>query len=341
MSGPIKSSTEASLRIRPTLLIFLSLLLLGGSAVLSSPRADAVDRTVVIPAKIDWRIHKITNGCTLVGLVAWPEQKGATRWTLDYTRDGNRIIDPVDGRPFDDAKYADYGWSPGAGMHWASMYVSSHGGAISPTECEDELAELAPRYTNVKVRVTLKPEAKIAGMVKARDGSPLSGIRVRAGGRADRTDAKGRYSIAMPERERTYRVRASGPGFAFRPKDRRITVRPGRTARANFKAEGYVIEVRVTRSCPDATTSDDGNPAQCRPWVKGAKASAQKAGGGKVVSVFTRHDGTAVMMVDEAGKYRFLISYEGKKWRRTASVTSRTVTVERNISRSGSGLYVR
>lgn len=304
--------------------------------------AAAKGKTVVLPVTMDWRIafHGV-SACSSWGLATWPEQKGAIGWDLRYRvgdQEGSKQLSPR----FDDEKFKQFGWSPAKGMHWHGLSYSgaAHlGGA--PVSCDEIQAKQKALVSDVRIAITLADNATIAGVVKAPDGSPLRGVRVRAGGRGARTGADGRYEIDVPEKARTYRVRASKAGLTFRPRIRRVAVQPGRTSRASFRALGHVILVRVTRDCPDAVSSDDDDKQQCKPSVRGARVTAKQVGGGKVVAVRTGRNGTAVMVVEEAGTYRMKISYDGKTWRDPVRVKSRKVVVTRNISRSGAGLYVR
>lgn len=304
--------------------------------------AAAKGKAVVLPVTMDWRIaqHSV-SACSSWGLATWPEQKGAIGWELRY-RVGDQEASKHLSPPFDDEKFKQYGWSPAKGMHWHGLSYSggSHlGGA--PVSCDAFQARQKALVSDVRIAIDIAADATIAGVVKAPDGSPLPGVRVRAGGHGARTGADGRYEIDVPEKARTYRVRASKAGLTIRPRSRRVAVRPGRTSRASFRALGHVILVRVTRDCPDAVSSDDDGEQQCEPWVKGARATAVKVGGGRIVAARTGRDGTAVIIVEEAGRYRVKISHDGKTWRDPVSVTSRKVTVTRNISRSGAGLFVR
>lgn len=311
----------------------LSILLFGGAAMVAT-QADAATRTVDVPTPIEFRVWQPDpGGCEVRGLISWPEMEGAIGWTLNYTFNGKPRSETLS-PPFHDHEFESRGWAPAEGMHWYAISRSGKfhmGGA--PVNCDEILADLPPLFSEVKVTITLQPATRIAGVVKARDGSPLSGIRVRAGGRGDLTDAKGRYVIEVPGEARTYRVRTVGPAFAFRPRGRQVTVEPGKTSRVSFRARAYAIEVIVIQNCK-ATPGNDADKKPCKPRVKGAKAAARKVGSAKTQTVVTRPDGTALILVKDAGTYRVWVSYNGKRWTRSARVTSGKATVRQNVSRS-------
>lgn len=312
--------------------------------------AAATGKTVEVPVTMDWRIgHSGVSACSSWGLATWPAQKGATAWELRYhfsppnpaaAGERTKHLSP----PFDDDEFERFGWSPGKGKHWHGLSYSgrSHFGG-SPVSCDDLQAKQKATISNVRIAITLAPDATIAGVVKAPDGSPLRGVRVRAGGRGARTGADGRYEIDVPEKARTYRVTASKAGLTFRPKSRRVAVQPGRTSRASFKAKGHAVLVRVTRTdCPIASSSDDGDERKCKPGVKGAKVTARKVGGGSSpVSARTDADGSVLLIVEKVGPHRFKVTYNGKTEYRSANVKPSKVTVLRPISSSWGGAYVR
>lgn len=307
--------------------------------------AAATGRTIEVPVTMDWRIHQPSvSACTSWGLATWPEKKGATSWELRYhfspgnpAAAGERTVRLTP--PFDDEKFKQYGWEPGKGKHWHGL---SYAGAFhfggAPVTCDP--ARQKSIISNVRIAITLRPDATIAGVVKAPDGSPLRGVRVQAGARSARTGADGRYEIDVPEKERTYKVTASKARLRFKPRSRSVKVQPGRTSRANFRAQGHVIEVRVIRDCP-AVASDDSDKQQCAPGVKGARATVTKVGRGRSWRVTTRSDGTVMIVVKEAGRYRIVGAHGGKTWRDYFRVRSDKVIIERNISSTMSGIYHR
>lgn len=322
-----------------TVLVAAALALHAGSAVAA--------KTIEVPVTMDWRIAQPSvSACTSWGLATWPEKKGATSWELRYhfspgnpAAAGERTVSLSP--PFDDEDFKQYGWEPGKGKHWHGLSRSGtfhFGGA--PVSCDELQGRQKSTISNVRIAITLRPDATIAGVVKAPDGSPLRGVRVQAGARSARTGADGRYEIDVPEKERTYKVTASKARLRFKPRSRSVKVQPGRTSRANFRAQGHVIEVHVIRDCP-AVASDDSDKQQCVPGVKGARATVTKVGRGRSWRVTTRQDGTVVIIVKEAGRYRIVGAHGGKTWRDYFRVRSDKVIIERNISSTMTGIYHR
>lgn len=332
------------------LVLSLAFVTLAAADTSPTAAAAATGKTIEVPVTMDWRIAQTSvSACTSWGLATWPEKKGATGWELRYhfsppnpaaAGERSKHLTP----PFDDEKFTQFGWSPGKGKHWHGLSYSGaahFGGA--PVSCTEGQAKQKAMISNVRIAITLAPDATIAGIVKAPDGSPLRGVRIRAGGRSARTGADGRYEIDVPEKARMYRVRPSKAGLTFRPARRRVPVQPGRTSRANFKAKGHAVLVRVTRTgCPVAVSSDDGDERKCKPEVKGASVTARRVGGGaKPVSARTGADGSVLLIVEKVGPYRFKVTYKGKTEYRTTRVKPGKVTVLRPISSSWSGGYVR
>ncbi len=333
-------------RVVPFAAVLMSSLALAVPATADASRiatAAATGETIVLPISMDWRIgyHSVST-CASWGLVTWPIQEGAVSWELFYKFNGDqrsKMLSP----PFDDDEFDRFGWHPAKGTHW---YGQSYSGRSSlggkPVTCGDLQARQKALYSDVKLHITLAPDAKIVGRVRAPNGDPLARVLVRArGAGSDRTDARGRYEIDVPEKARRYVVQASMRGVSFRPRSPRVAVRPGRKSRVNFLARGHVIKGRVTAHCPDAGASRAPARPRCTVGVKGAKVTASKVGDNKTYRVRTKADGTYVMLVREQGGYVVKFSVDGKTWTKRTTVRQRQVTVSQDIGNRNTGGFIR
>ena len=274
----------------------LVLVALAGALAVATPQvaSAASDRTVVLPMQLDWRIHHPANLCVVAGLATWPAEKtaGARSLSLVYRRRGAKIIQPLAGPPFDDAEYAAYGWRPGKDMHWQAVTRISRGGAVSPEECEEDLATARAAYRDVKLVIRLPPDARIVGKVEDAAGDPVEGVEVTAkGAGSDRTDADGGYEIDVAEKQRTYVVQPRLRGADFAPPRQSVTVRPGQTKQADFRTKvEREITGRVRLGCADRGSCG------ILP-VKGVRIRAESLGKGASYSATT----------DEAGRYELRV----------------------------------
>lgn len=325
-------------------LVVLTALAAVVATTLHTENASAA-KTVEVPVTMDWRIgYNGVATCASWGLATWPEQEGAIGWELHYhfsppnpafAGERSKRLSP----PFDDEEFDQFGWKPGKGTHWDGLsYSGRSSGAGNPVSCGDLQARQKALYSNVRIEITLEEDAKIVGRVRAPGGDPLAGVLVRAGGAGrDRTDADGMYEIDVPEKARRYRVRASKAGLTLRPRSRRVTVRPGRTSRANFRAVGLTIKGEVTEDCSGPRASSDATEQQCTPGVAGARVTASKIGDKKTYAVRTTSDGRYVMLVQEKGRYVIKFSVDGKTWTQRRTLRRNNVTVNQDIGNRNTG----
>ncbi len=244
-----------------------------------APRASAETKEIEVPATMQWFLG---NGspfqCYSVGMASWPEQEDAVGWVVHYKWNGDPRERPVS-PPFDDETLDrdPYNATPGKGRHWHLLtggYGSHANPNWPPPDCSEIQSNQKAALSDVKLVITVEPNAKIVGKVKDSSGDGVSGVNVTAkGAGSDSTDADGEYSIDVPETKKTYKVVPKQGKSKFKPESRRVKVKPGETARANFTIKGKPQIVGTVRL-------DCKGKASCSILpVSGAKITAKPLGG--------------------------------------------------------------